>query len=105
MPFPVKCLRCIRFGFVCDGYALRLSDQRTTRELVPRSDLRAGIPRRVLPNISSGGPSFCDELERQYFAVFESTAAPNLCGYFDSDIWTRLIPQLCHQEAYVREAA
>ena len=45
---------------------------------------------------------FENEADYQYFQFFETKTAPNLSGYFDTDLWGRVILQACEHEEFAR---
>jgi hypothetical protein len=47
---------------------------------------------------------FGDEVQYRYFDFFKNDNALLLSGYFDRDLWGRLILQLCHQEDFIKHA-
>ncbi|KAE8442853.1 hypothetical protein EG329_002595 [Mollisiaceae sp. DMI_Dod_QoI] len=50
------------------------------------------------------GLFFQVESEYVYFKAFQERAAPELAGYFDTNLWNRTILQVCHQEEFARHA-
>jgi hypothetical protein len=83
-----------------------LKQHPSPKELLPKHSRVLKAPNQLPITIhgASGGPAFGSELERQYFSVFQSRTAAELCGFFESDIWSRLILQVCHREDYARHA-
>lgn len=58
-----------------------------------------------LPVIVRNSPSDSvpgDENDRRYFKLFYEKFASDLCGYFHTPFWTRLILQECHHEPAIR---
>jgi len=47
---------------------------------------------------------FRNEAESRYFKIFKESAAPELSGYFDTNVWTRTILQVCHAEPFALHA-
>ena len=45
-----------------------------------------------------------DEQEKRTFHFFRERTIPGLCGFFDSDIWERLVLQTTFQEPAIRYA-
>lgn len=45
-----------------------------------------------------------DDLERRSFQFFRTRTVPQLCGFFDDDIWQRLVLQATLQEPTIRHA-
>lgn len=48
--------------------------------------------------------SFLDETEARYFNIFQERTAREISGFFDSDVWSRSILQVCHEEGFARHA-
>jgi hypothetical protein len=48
--------------------------------------------------------SFLDETEIRYFSLFQERTATELSGIFDTDIWSKLIPQVCYGERFALHA-
>lgn len=65
-----------------------------TRQKLPISKLVKG------PVLTVGG----DEQEKRTFHFFRERTIPGLCGFFDSDIWERLVLQATFQEPALRHA-
>jgi hypothetical protein len=47
---------------------------------------------------------FRNEQENRYFRAFSNESAAQLSGYFDSDLWHRLVLQGCESNASIRHA-
>ncbi|CZR59225.1 uncharacterized protein PAC_09117 [Phialocephala subalpina] len=45
-----------------------------------------------------------DEREHRYFQLFSDKMAPHLAGYFESDLWSRLVLQACERDMSIRHA-
>ncbi|KAI9743070.1 MAG: hypothetical protein M1818_003365 [Claussenomyces sp. TS43310] len=107
-----NCVRCTSTGRKCDGY-------QTPQEKSPRSMLPAtrqtksssskhvvpihfhGIqPDTILPNPGFLGTS----QEQRGLEYFRTHTAKALSGYFDSDFWSSILPQVAHDEPIVRHA-
>jgi Fungal specific transcription factor domain len=89
------CLRCQKFGRICDGYAPEPSQHRGVIQIQPR------VPRRW------EGPSLnihTSEDESRYFEFFSERTAHELSGFFDSEFWSRLVLQESHNVAAIRHA-
>ena len=43
-------------------------------------------------------------MEYNYFEFFRDKTALELSGYFDTDVWNRLVLQICHEEDFARQA-
>jgi hypothetical protein len=52
--------------------------------------------------IEPQGVVFEHDLEYQYFMEFRERTAAQIAGHYDAGVWSRLIPQVCHQEASIR---
>lgn len=52
----------------------------------------------------SVNPRFQTATEYRYFKIFQDQAATELSGYFDSNVWSRSILQVCHEEEFARHA-
>ena len=52
----------------------------------------------------SARPELQDEDEYRYFKIFRDRTASELSGYFESNVWDRLILQVCHEEPFARHA-
>jgi Fungal Zn(2)-Cys(6) binuclear cluster domain len=109
------CLRCQKFGEVCDGYPTAPSGRPKPKPLLPRSTLKPIPPvpkfisRAPMRSYSiraqpAPGPDFTTESEYNYFSLYQSSTAAELAGYFSPDVWNRVILQTCHEEAYARHA-
>lgn len=53
------------------------------------------------PSVSLG---LHDAIEHNYFDFFCNNTALDLSGYFDTDIWNRLVLQICSEEPFARQA-
>jgi hypothetical protein len=51
-------------------------------------------------NLSASIPG--DSLDRRYFQLFHEQYSFDICGYFQTPFWTRLILQECHREPAIR---
>jgi len=90
------CLRCQKFGRICDGYTPDPSQHRGLLQLQPR-----------IPSLSLYGPSVnvhTSEDEARYFDFFTERTAHELSGFFDSTFWSRLVLQESHNVAAIRHA-
>lgn len=47
---------------------------------------------------------FEHEYEHRYFDIFWTKCSTELSGFFETDVWNRLILQICHEEVYARRA-
>ncbi|KAH6696759.1 hypothetical protein BKA61DRAFT_248791 [Leptodontidium sp. MPI-SDFR-AT-0119] len=103
------CKRCEKANRPCKYLPTqkKAPPQRITRKILPLTLASAGSGTRdefslrlFVPPL----PSPRSEDEHRYFRVFESRTASELTGYFESDVWNRLILQACHRESYVWHA-
>jgi hypothetical protein len=65
------------------------------------------VPKAPMLSMSTVNPSASipgDDLERRYFQLFNETLAVDLCGHFETPLWTRVVPQQCHHEPALRHA-
>lgn len=92
------CGQCTKTGRKCDGYDSDLS-QRQLRDKI----LAGNVQRRPSPNgrliLYPGTVP-----EREHVALFCTHTSQALAGFFPSDLWTRLLPQLSQTEPLVRHA-
>ncbi|KAG4442728.1 hypothetical protein IFR05_001745 [Cadophora sp. M221] len=91
-----QCLRCQKFGRVCDGYAPEPAQSRGLIQLQPR-----------IPSTSLYGPSVSihtTEEEHRYFQVFTERTAHELSGFYDPTFWTKLVLQESHSVAAIRHS-
>jgi hypothetical protein len=101
------CLRCARWPIQCRGYECAVREPLAIRPQLP---LRP-IPSRNLrstPLFLCPLPSkrlFQDDRAGSFFKHFCQETAPKLAGYFDSDIWCRLVLQGCEQDYSARHTA
>jgi hypothetical protein len=47
---------------------------------------------------------FRNEQERQYFKIFSNETADQLSGYFETELWNRLVLQACESSSSIRHA-
>ncbi|KAH8679738.1 hypothetical protein BGZ60DRAFT_400577 [Tricladium varicosporioides] len=112
------CARCSKSGYECDGYPKKDNKvhRAAPKPLLPKcfentlghkvniqpNSRRYQISRITFP--PSAHPRFANECEYRYFLVFQKNAAPDLSGYFDSEVWNRMVLQACNEEEYARYA-
>lgn len=92
-----QCLRCQKFGRVCDGYPEPPSGRGVA--IIP-------IQPRI-PSVSVYNPSVSihsTEDESRYFQTFIDHSANELSGFFDPSFWTRLVLQESHVVPPIRHA-
>ena len=102
------CVRCTSTGRKCDGYQATDSqrDRSTSGTPIPETPLsiqrtaKVQIPRATGPISTVDG----DDLERRNFQFFRTRTVPQLCGFFDDEIWQRLVLQATLQEPAIRHA-
>ncbi|KAE9377133.1 hypothetical protein N431DRAFT_480242 [Stipitochalara longipes BDJ] len=90
------CLRCQKFGRICDGYAPEPSQHRGLIDIQPR-----------IRFADFYGPSMTihtSEDEARYFDFFTERTAHELSGFFDSTFWSQLVLQESHNVAAIRHA-
>lgn len=81
-----QCIRCLRFGRICDGYLEPTSGRGTA--IIPTK------PR--IPSISihtASGSIHTTEEEAQYFRIFHKQAAYELPGFYNNKFWTHVVLQ------------
>ncbi|KAH6678536.1 hypothetical protein B0J14DRAFT_325520 [Halenospora varia] len=95
-----QCLRCQKFGRVCDGYAPEPARARSLSQLQPR-----------IPSVGLYNPNIAihdTEDESRYFKVFSERTAYELSGLLDgtigSSFWTRIVLQESHNVSSIRHA-
>jgi hypothetical protein len=98
-----KCMRCLQLHLECGGYLMTRAQKPkyTVGRLVPL------VPKAPMLSMSTVNPSASipgDDLERRYFQLFNETLAVDLCGHFETPLWTRVVPQQCHHEPALRHA-
>jgi hypothetical protein len=100
------CLRCIKFGLVCDGYP---DPAKSTKKL------SRPVPEKIMPFLPGGNfpttsPAcrspqqsiFKNEQEYRYFKVFSNETAYQLSGYLGANLWQRLVLQACERSSSIR---
>ncbi|KAH6669546.1 hypothetical protein B0J14DRAFT_657641 [Halenospora varia] len=114
------CARCSKSGYKCDGYPKsgKGAHNAPPKPLLPKcfeNSLSGKIPiepfAKTSRNTYSGivfppsvHPRFANDCEYRHFLVFQENAAPDLSGYFDSEVWNRMVLQACNEEEYARHA-
>jgi hypothetical protein len=121
-----SCLRCVRFGHQCDGYASKTpskpSTSKNSRTLVPKETSPAS-PSALSPSDVSGyttpspsprtatrlypAPSrnlFQNHYEHQAFQTFCNRTSHQLSSSFSADLWNRLMLQACETSPSIRHA-
>lgn len=96
------CDKCTRTGRKCDGYQTEPVVRRKKTSEV--SEQR--VQKILLPKLSqpSSELKFENDAEFSYFRIFQVETADSLSGYFESDVWNRVVLQACYREAWARHA-
>ncbi|RFU35387.1 hypothetical protein B7463_g943, partial [Scytalidium lignicola] len=92
-----QCLRCQKFGRVCDGYATDQPQRVAVMPLQPR-----------IPTLSLYTPSlsvYTTERENRYFQFFCDCVSHELPGFYDDNFWTRIVLQEAFYVPPIRYAA
>ncbi|GFF40668.1 NAD(P)H-dependent FMN reductase C4B3.06c [Aspergillus udagawae] len=96
-----ECLQCIKTGRKCDGYDPKQTNpqaqQRTVVDPVPEAWTKLSADQRLVLRPGT-------REERQYIEFFCTRTSRALSGFFDSDLWGYVLPQLSHSEAAIRHA-
>lgn len=93
------CQRCLKSDYVCDGYSVIVNHPAKQRESRGRGQLGVlDIKPRPLPALvrTLDTEVSTHPKERQYFYFFRQHTASILSGYFRSNFWSILVPQLGH---------
>ncbi|KFZ24120.1 hypothetical protein V502_01399 [Pseudogymnoascus sp. VKM F-4520 (FW-2644)] len=94
------CLRCHSTGRVCDGYRAEAVDRQQSTAMS-----RAASPSPYsMASLNLAAVLPHDSKERHHFRFFEQYTAMEFSGYFDNDLWTRLILQMSRTQPAVRHA-
>ncbi|KAH6711588.1 hypothetical protein BKA61DRAFT_578030 [Leptodontidium sp. MPI-SDFR-AT-0119] len=106
-----SCLRCLKYGTQCSGYPAGRrrapssaygSFATQARALVPKDESKI-ITTQIL--IQPDTPLFETDLEHHYFELFVDRIAGEICPYFNSEDWSRMILQACTAESSIRHVA
>lgn len=100
------CLRCLKFGTECNGYASPAVKSAIVLKPKPIQ------PRLTIPKTTSHtsflytprSNRFVTEQEHRYFCTFCEKTASILAGYFNCSLWTQLILQACEDNLPIRHA-
>lgn len=93
------CGQCVSTGRKCDGYTPGITQKQLHENVL------AAYQHRVPPNpdnriaVYQGTPK-----EREYVHTFCTLTSPVFSGFFVSELWDHLLPQLSHTEPAVRHA-
>ncbi|KFY38840.1 hypothetical protein V494_04180 [Pseudogymnoascus sp. VKM F-4513 (FW-928)] len=94
------CLKCRSTGRVCDGYRAQAVDLQP-RTVMSRVGFTSPYSMASL-NLAAVLPQ--DSQEQHNFSFFKQYTATEFAGYFDNDLWTRLILQMSRTQPAVRHA-
>lgn len=96
------CERCTKTGRQCDGYSVKEPPDSTSpadkRALLP-SKLAGPVGLLIIPT------NFHPSLDAQGIRAleyFQIKAAPELCGFFENDLWYTLVLQISRREACIQ---
>jgi hypothetical protein len=100
-----NCVRCIRFGFECDGYAADKKEESVSTALVVAKPIlpKPNLPRPA-PMHSPWRPVLLNEQEYRYFRVFCDQTMSSLSGFFDEPLWGRLVLRACELDPKIFHA-
>ncbi|KAH7391276.1 hypothetical protein BKA64DRAFT_98984 [Cadophora sp. MPI-SDFR-AT-0126] len=108
-----SCNRCLKYGTQCSGYPAGRqrapssaygSFAAQARALVPKDESNSP-PAASQVLIQPGTTLFETDQEHRYFNLFVDRIAGEICPYFDSDDWSRMILQACTAESSIRHVA
>lgn len=90
----------------CDGYITPASNTilPIRRDILPKGT--SIVPRLHQPariHHIAIGPRFDTEFESRFFRVYVHETASQLAGPFKTSLWSRLIPQACEAEPFIRQ--
>lgn len=101
------CLRCIKFGTVCDGYASKKPAKAPHTSPVKKIPIKLITPKAVVPKTILKTPErnpFANDQEYGYFSLFCAQTASTLAGYFRGSLWNRIVLQACEDMPPIRHA-
>ncbi|KAH7311917.1 hypothetical protein BKA65DRAFT_517813 [Rhexocercosporidium sp. MPI-PUGE-AT-0058] len=106
------CIRCKRFGRVCDGYEVNRKiyyyhyEPTTKRGTQKDNILPVTVARSSYsPSVPPITIRFQDEQDEQYFRLFHSETCCALSGGFDTPLWSLIVLQACHDEPCILRCA
>ncbi|PVH81457.1 hypothetical protein DL98DRAFT_514620 [Cadophora sp. DSE1049] len=108
-----SCKRCLKYGTQCSGYPAGRqrapssaygSFAAQARALVPKDESKSP-PAVSQILIQPGTALFETDQEYRYFKLFVDRIAGEICPYFDSEDWSRMILQTCTAESSIRHVA
>ncbi|PWY71046.1 hypothetical protein BO94DRAFT_526300 [Aspergillus sclerotioniger CBS 115572] len=88
---PGSCKNCTSTGRTCDGYDFTRLPRVGRLRNSPEFQLRVN-----LPGMSTD--------ERRCFTYFQTHTVPRMVGFYDSELWQRLVLQMCQAETAVCHA-
>ncbi|KAI0384426.1 hypothetical protein F5Y04DRAFT_229293 [Hypomontagnella monticulosa] len=102
------CKRCSSTGRTCDGYELQPIEVReaargTERQLRAKETGVSSEPNLVLTYQPRVAP-YMSTTEAQSFDFFWRQTSQETPGFYKTELWGRLIPQLCNSEPAIRHA-
>ncbi|KAL2063265.1 hypothetical protein VTL71DRAFT_5070 [Oculimacula yallundae] len=106
-----SCHRCLKYGTVCSGYPAGRrrapssaygSFATQARPLVPKDESQITTTRILMQPETA---LFETDQEHRYFKLFVDRIAGEICPYFDSEDWSRMILQACTGESSIRHVA
>ncbi|KAI8721404.1 Zn(2)-C6 fungal-type domain-containing protein [Fusarium sp. LHS14.1] len=95
------CERCTKTGRQCDGYAVKESND--TAPLVPREASTSPPLSASAGSLALSRDLLLSEQGCRALDYFRNKTAPELCGFFESDLWGTLILQISRREPCVRQ--
>ncbi|KAH7319187.1 hypothetical protein BKA65DRAFT_556611 [Rhexocercosporidium sp. MPI-PUGE-AT-0058] len=108
-----SCVRCLKYGTQCSGYPAGRrrapssaygSFATQARALVPKDESKIARPNAQIL-VQPNSALFETDLEHRYFELFVDRIAGEICPYFDSEDWSRMILQACTAESSIRHVA
>lgn len=101
-----SCLQCKHVRRICEGYGqVRSERQKKVAAVATQQALLPKItPSSGLPCHSPIKPLFENDQEKTCFLYFCSTTSMRLSRPFQSELWSRLVPQACEAHSSIRHA-
>lgn len=98
-----SCRRCISYNGVCSGYVrldlCRVEPRKKPLQIAPK--LKYWFEQISYPPSTA---VFKTAREQRYLSIFCTKTAVDLKGYFEGDIWTRLVAQVSQADPSIRHA-
>lgn len=97
-----QCLRCQRFGVVCDGYPSSKPEKTDQVQVLTStadegsSSLSWAIPSKLI---------FETDAERMYFMRYQTNVMPKFGGTIQEKFFTSVLLRACHEEPFVADIA